>query len=200
MSYYLSVISEAGSTPYIEAPIESLAIKDETIITLNSDTTVCSQFKSNQWDFSAISGDVKYFNFEIDLFSKEIIRDLKIMQYGRLYWSPTCKTISTLRMTTPNKLAAWADRNDISIEQMLNDVRLKHRILTSIEQLEQREANEIGTLIAELAAIRIAHPAFTLGPPDFSLSDQIRYSGAITKQTNRTNACNPHPPLRQPNS
>jgi len=174
MSYYLSVIDETGVSPYLPSPEDSLAINNETIITLNADTTVCSRFEADRWDFSAISGDVKFFTFERDLFSKKVIHNLKVMQYARLYWSPTCKTISTLRMTTPNKLAGWADRNDVSIEQMLNDDRLRHRIITSIEQLERREAEDIGTLVAELAAIRIAHPAFTLGPPDFSLSDEIK--------------------------
>tara|TARA_B100000749_G_scaffold280395_1_gene276315 strand:+ start:1681 stop:3678 length:1998 start_codon:yes stop_codon:yes gene_type:complete len=174
MSYYLSVIDETGTSPFIPEVDESLNINDDTVISFSTDLSVKSTFGSNQWDFSSISGGVKYFTFETDLFAEKIIREMKLIQYARLYWSPTCRMISTLRLGTLNKLAGWAEQNSVSIEQMLNDERLRFRILVSIEQLEQREATEIGVLIHELASIRIAHPSFTLAPPNYDLSDEIK--------------------------
>lgn len=149
---------------------------------------VVSRFGDNTWDFSSVSKVRKNYVFDSEMFTAQVLKEIKTLVYARLYYAPSARSITSLRQTPITRLAEWAQRNGVTITKMLNDRRLGKYLASSLASLEKRPAEEIASLIRELTAIRISKPELSIAPDSFQLADEL---GAIVdslpeKATNQT--------------
>lgn len=193
MSIYLRVLKQFGdATPPLPPPVSSLNLTDDTIISFGLDGKVASRFSDSAWDFSAIAEKNFYFNFDEARFPNSIIRELKILTYARIYWSPTVRSLSSIRFKPLSSLGDWADANGLSVSQVLNDSRLFSWLASSLSSLERREAEAIAALVSELSKIRVAQPGLTMAPANFELATLLRdVAASIPKERTKQTAVLP---------
>ncbi|TXI46043.1 hypothetical protein [Methylophilus sp.] len=180
MSIYSEQVSLAINTelPLIHPPSINLDVGPETIISYDSNGVVASRFKDNTWDFSAIGTKGARLNFDANKYSSQVLHEIKSIMYARIYWSPSIRSIQSLRITPVHALADWASKNGLSIQKLLNDDRLVLGISSSLAALSNRSAQAIGALVNELTRIRIINSSFVIAPADFNLSDRLE--GIVT--------------------
>lgn len=189
MSIYLKVTKQFGDNiPPLPPPIPNLDLTNDTIISYRLDGKVASRFSDSTWDFPAIAKNNLNFHFNESRFSKSIIKELKILTYARIYWSPTVRSLSSIRFKSLCALGDWAVANKLNISQVLNDKRLFSWLASSLSSLERREAEAISALVSELTKIRVAQPELVIAPANFELAILLRDVAASipkkrTKQT-----------------
>lgn len=176
MSIYLDQIKLAGTieSVSIPAPVHNLQIDPETPISYSSDGSVKSRFKDSCWDFSVISSKGGIYVFETEKYTPATIIEIKTILYARIYWSPSIRSISSLRLTPILSLADWAGKNGISIQLLLNDKRLALGISSSLAALPRRTAEAISSLVNEITRIRLINEHFVIAPQGFDLAVRLR--------------------------
>lgn len=175
MSFYQVHIDK-----YIESdrrmppPTEALNITENTIISYNKHGNIASIFSDNTWDFSAIASDKNQYTFDASRFPESIVNEIKILSYARIYWSPTSRSLSSIRPSPLFTIAEWAMANNRSIQETLNDKKLINWLAASLSSLERREADNIAAVVNELTKIRAGHGCLVIAPDNFELAGVLK--------------------------
>lgn len=155
-------------------PTESLEISEDTIISYDKNGNTASVFSDNTWDFSAIASNQNQYTFDAYIFPESIIKEIKILSYARIYWSPTSRSLSSIRPFPLFTIAKWSVANNRSIQETLNDKKLINWLAASLSSLERREADNIAAVVNELTKIRVAHSSLVIAPASFELAEVLK--------------------------
>jgi hypothetical protein len=161
------------------------------IRTISDDTIVCYDQNGNpvyygmdSWDFKAICPkNETVYNFK--LFPK-VKDEIKKIIYARLFFSPTARSVTSVKITPINTLAQWASNNSCSIRKMLNDTQLSQLIAVSYSNLTKRSAGVLLSVVRELRKIRIVHPEFLIAPEDDTLGNLLEDTPIRTVDENHS--------------
>lgn len=173
MSVYESIVNQFGFD------YEFLPDKPSNDMSeISDDTIVCYDQKGEPvyygmdiWDFKAICPKCEtVYNFTKFPHLKD---ELKKIIYARLFFSPTARSVSSVRMTPVNTIAQWASNNRCSIEHMLTDCRNFPFITASYSNLPERSAEVLLSVVRELRKIRVIHPQFLVAPEDDTLGNLL---------------------------
>lgn len=171
MSVYESLINQFGFD------YEFLPDKPANDMSEVSDATiVCYDQKGKPvyygmdiWDFKAVCPKCEtIYNFNKFPHLKD---ELKKIIYARLFFSPTARSVSSVKMTPVNTIAQWASNNRCSIEHMLTDYRNFPFIAESYSNLNERSAKVLLSVVRELRKIRVIHSRFLVAPEDDTLGN-----------------------------
>lgn len=175
MSFYQVHINQVNeSDRRLPPPVEALNISEDTIVSYNKHGDTASVFSDNTWDFSAISSNNNQYIFDANRFPESIMREIKILSYARIYWSPTARSLSSIRPSPLFTLAEWAMANNRSIQETLNDKKLINWLAASLSSLERREADSIAAVVNELTKIRVGRSSLVIAPANFELADILK--------------------------
>ncbi|MEO8488164.1 hypothetical protein [Pseudomonas sp.] len=158
-----------------------LFFDDETVISRGYDGSVLSKAKDSIWNLSPYNakGQCKI-NFVSWTKNKAgelfitIVRELKSVQFVRLYLYPKARKVNSVKLSGLRKLAALAEKNKITLHQLFNEQKNHLLLLNSLSNLGDKSgARDLFELTSELYHLRIAHPEFELAPTDYSLIEDL---------------------------
>lgn len=175
MSIYLeqTKLARTIESVLLPPPIDNLQIDQETPISFDANGNVKSRFKDNIWDFTAIATKGAVIGFDADKYSDSTIIEIKTIMYARIYWSPSLRSISSLRLSPIYALADWSSKNNITIQKLLNDDRLALGVSSSLAALPARLAKAISAVVNEITKMRLINDNFTIAPTNFILAERL---------------------------
>lgn len=166
-----------------------LFFDDETVISRGYDGTVLSKAKDPIWNLSPYNakGQCKH-NFVSWAHTKAgelfdtIVREMKSIQFVRLYLYHKARKVNSVKLSGLRKLAVLAEKNQITLHDLFNDSQNHLLLLSSLSNLGDKSgARDLFELTSELYHLRIAHPSFELAPVDYSLIEGLsRLAGSYS--------------------
>lgn len=180
-SYLARTGVSESSMPDLPKSIAWCLFRDnEIVVSRAPDGTVLSRVRDYVWNMkSYCAGSVTTWNFRnwtsaIDgIGVRQIIAEMQSIQLVRLHFYPSPRKVSSIGITGLRLLAKFAEKNSLSIEEIMNRPAYQVMLISSLSSAKKSTVYQVAALVSELYHIRLLDHLFRLAPDSYEFVEAV---------------------------
>lgn len=161
--------------------IGCMVLDGNIVVSRAPDGSVVSRAKDLVWNLKPYCPkSICVFNFENwardpqHPHTRQIIKEMQSIQLVRLHYYLKPRKVVSVGMTALRRVAEFAEKNMVSIEELLNRASAQEMLIQSLSNIKTKSRlRDIYELLRELYHLRLHHPHFSSAPADSGFVQRV---------------------------